>query len=319
MPCLENNSVMNYSDIFNFFMIILVIVSILTIFIKMPFHIILTSKVVNQDIKIDLNLRYMFNIININIPIYLRKVESKKKELEKSKRKLIKKLKSRKILARDVFAICRQLKKIDIEEFYSDVHIGNTNISITNFIYLFVNLIYGNLINIIDPNKFYMNIKPNFIENKLYIDFKIHVKPSIKNIIDILKAILIANKNSKKIKKEDKKYESNRINTIIGDPIKTDTTVVVPISKVTIGFGIGGGEYSKGYKEEVNTDKNDTNFAGGSAGAVSIQPVAFVVVEDGETRLMSLDNNINMIDNILTITPKVIEKLQKLSQNNKQS
>ena len=188
MPCLENNSVMNYSDIFNFFMIILVIVSILTIFIKMPFHIILTSKVVNQDIKIDLNLRYMFNIININIPIYLRKVESKKKELEKSKRKLIKKLKSRKILARDVFAICRQLKKIDIEEFYSDVHIGNTNI-------------------------FYMNIKPNFIENKLYIDFKIHVKPSIKNIIDILKAILIANKNSKKIKKEDKKYESNRINT----------------------------------------------------------------------------------------------------------
>ena len=34
-----------------------------------------------------------------------------------------------------------------------------------------------------------------------------------KNIIDILKAILIANKNSKKIKKEDKKYESNRINT----------------------------------------------------------------------------------------------------------
>ena len=120
---------------------------------------------------------------------------------------------SRKILARDVFAIYRQLKKIEIEEFYSDVHIGNTNISITNFIYLFVNLIYGNLINIIDPNKFYMNIKPNFIENKLYIDFKIHVKPSIKNIIDILKAILIANKNSKKIKKEDKKYESNRINT----------------------------------------------------------------------------------------------------------
>ena len=116
MPCLENNSVMNYSDIFNFFMIILVIVSILTIFIKMQFHIILTSKVVNQDIKIDLNLRYMFNIININIPIYLWKVESKKKELKKSKRKrkLIKKLKSRKILARDVFVICRQLKKIDI-------------------------------------------------------------------------------------------------------------------------------------------------------------------------------------------------------------
>ena len=109
-------------------------------------------------------------------------------------------------------------------------------------------------------------------------------------------------------------------NTIIGDPIQTDTTVVVPISKVTIGFGIGGGEYSKGYDEnklKENIEGNeDTNFAGGSAGAISIQPVAFVVVENGETRLMSLDNSINMVDNILAVTPKVIEKIQKLSKEN---
>ena len=109
-------------------------------------------------------------------------------------------------------------------------------------------------------------------------------------------------------------------NTIIGDPIRTETTVVVPISKVTIGFGIGGGEYSRGQcekqgeKEEVqNTD--DSNFAGGSAGAISLQPVAFVVVENGETRLMSLDHNINMVDNILSVTPKILEKIQKLKNN----
>lgn len=111
-------------------------------------------------------------------------------------------------------------------------------------------------------------------------------------------------------------------NTIVGDAIHTETTVVIPISKVTVGFGIGGGEYSKGYtetktkKEEKVQEQPDTNFAGGSAGAISVQPVAFVVVENGETRLMSLDNNINMVDNILTITPKVIEKIQKLSQKN---
>lgn len=110
-------------------------------------------------------------------------------------------------------------------------------------------------------------------------------------------------------------------NTIIGDPIKTDTTVVVPISKVTIGFGIGGGEYSKGYddkksKDTSNTsDKSDTNFAGGSAGAISVQPVAFVVVENGVTRLMSLDDNINLVDNILAITPKVIDKIQGIATN----
>ncbi|MEG2786500.1 MAG: GerW family sporulation protein [Romboutsia sp.] len=110
-------------------------------------------------------------------------------------------------------------------------------------------------------------------------------------------------------------------NTIIGDPIKAENTVVVPISKVTIGFGIGGGEYSRGQdnrkKDENNND--DSNFAGGSAGAITIQPVAFVVVENGETRLMSLDHNINMVDNILSVTPRVLEKIQKLKINGEEN
>lgn len=210
IPYLENNSFMDYSDIFNFFIPILIIVLILIVFIKMPLNIILMSKVVNEDIKISLNLRYLFNIININIPIYPRNAKSKKKEIKSNKKKNIK---ARKILLSDFLYILKALKAIEIEEFYSDIEIGNTNISITVFAYLCINLIYGNLINIINPNKFYMNIKPNFIENNIYIDFKIHIKPTIKDLVDILKAILIAAKNSKKIKKEDTKYESSRFNT----------------------------------------------------------------------------------------------------------
>ena len=108
-------------------------------------------------------------------------------------------------------------------------------------------------------------------------------------------------------------------NTIIGDPIETEDTVLVPISKITIGFGIGGGEYSKGYNKDskslVDNEKNDTNFAGASAGAISVQPVAFVVVENGQTRLIGLDDNVNLVDNILAVTPKVIEKIQSISKN----
>ena len=103
--------------------------------------------------------------------------------------------------------------------------------------------------------------------------------------------------------------------TIIGDPIKTENTVVVPISKVTIGFGIGGGEYSRCNTSKEKNDESDSNFAGGSAGAITVQPVAFVVVEEGETRLMSLDHNINMVDNILSVTPKILEKIQKLKNS----
>lgn len=105
-------------------------------------------------------------------------------------------------------------------------------------------------------------------------------------------------------------------NTIVGDPIRNNNTVVVPISKITIGFGIGGGEYSKGYdKKDPNASSNqEPGFAGGSGAAISVQPVAFVVVENEETRLMSLDHNINMIDTVLNITPKVIEKLQNMKK-----
>lgn len=67
----------------------------------------------------------------------------------------------------------------------------------------------------------------------------------------------------------------------------------------------------------IKNEKSDTNFAGGSAGAISVQPVAFVVVESGETRIMSLDSNINLVDNILSITPRVLEKIQNISQSNK--
>lgn len=109
-------------------------------------------------------------------------------------------------------------------------------------------------------------------------------------------------------------------NTIVGDPIQADETVVVPISKVTIGFGIGGGEYSKGYDkkkvedEREEVERADTNFAGASAGAISVQPVAFVVVENGETRLMSMDSSANLVDNILSLTPKVLEKIQNMTK-----
>lgn len=98
-------------------------------------------------------------------------------------------------------------------------------------------------------------------------------------------------------------------NTIVGNPIKAESSVIVPISKVTVGFGIGGGEYIKNSKVDI---EHEPNFAGASGGAITISPVAFVVVENGETRLISLEDNVNLVDNILTVTPRIIDKVQKI-------
>ena len=45
--------------------------------------------------------------------------------------------------------------------------------------------------------------------------------------------------------------------------------------------------------------------------------MAFVVVENGETRLISLEDNINLVDNILTVTPRIIDKVQKILKHDK--
>ena len=68
------------------------------------------------------------------------------------------------------------------------------------------------------------------------------------------------------------------VNTVIGEPIETSGgATVIPVSKVSFGFVAGGGEYD--LKTLPGTE--DMPFAGGSGAGVSVQPVGFLVVQDG--------------------------------------
>ncbi|WP_099192107.1 GerW family sporulation protein [Tepidibacter mesophilus] len=102
------------------------------------------------------------------------------------------------------------------------------------------------------------------------------------------------------------------VNTIVGNPVETSNgSVLIPISKVSFGFASGGGEYNKGSGPEE--DSNDAYpFAGGTGAGVTVQPVAFMVVEKDETKLMYVDQNANMLDNILNKTPKLMENIQSM-------
>ena len=75
----------------------------------------------------------------------------------------------------------------------------------------------------------------------------------------------------------EKIHEMVDTNTIVGQPINTaDGVTLIPISKVSFGFGSGGGDYGKGTQ----------NFGGGSGAGVKIDPVAFLVIKDGSTRVL---------------------------------
>ena len=93
-------------------------------------------------------------------------------------------------------------------------------------------------------------------------------------------------------------------NTIVGQPITTpDGVTLIPISKVRFGFGSGGVDYGKAPKE---------NFGGGAGGAVKIDPVAFLVIKDGATRVLPVSvPPASTVDRIVDMVPDVMDKVEK--------
>ena len=92
-------------------------------------------------------------------------------------------------------------------------------------------------------------------------------------------------------------------NTVVGEPITTpDGVTVIPVSRVSFGFGAGGGDYGK----------TDTAHFGGGAGAgVKVDPVAFLVVKDGLTRVMPVAiPAAATVDRVLDLVPEVLDRVQ---------
>ncbi len=91
-------------------------------------------------------------------------------------------------------------------------------------------------------------------------------------------------------------------NTIIGTPITTaDGISIIPISRVTMGFLTGGGEYSDLSRESIE----QYPFAGGSGAGVSVSPVGFLVSNGETVKLVNIDDK-NAFEKIMDILPKLV-------------
>ena len=107
------------------------------------------------------------------------------------------------------------------------------------------------------------------------------------------------------------------VNTIVGDAVQApDGTVIIPISRVAFGFAAGGGEYKQSCANEVDKEDDESSgknerfpFAGGSGAGVSINPVAFMVVGNGQIRLLPVNIN-SSVDKILDIIPELLSKME---------
>lgn len=102
------------------------------------------------------------------------------------------------------------------------------------------------------------------------------------------------------------------VNTVVGDPVETpDGSVIIPISRVSLGFAAGGGDYEtrgQGQSGQGEEGGSTLPFAGGSGAGVSVQPVAFLVVGGGQVRLLPVDSRA-IYDRLIDLAPQVLEYL----------
>lgn len=104
------------------------------------------------------------------------------------------------------------------------------------------------------------------------------------------------------------------VNTIIGEPIETSNgMVIIPISKVSLGFAAGGSEFKGETVDEYKKKDREEEvqyrlpFGGGSGAGISINPVAFVIVQKDSIKVLPIEHN-SAIERLIDYVPDLMEK-----------
>ena len=94
------------------------------------------------------------------------------------------------------------------------------------------------------------------------------------------------------------------VNSVIGQPISTpDGVTIIPVSKVSVGFGGGGSDF-------VNKSGGENPFGGGVGGGVKVTPICFLIVKDGNVRMMPVATPANTTaDRIVEMIPDTLDKI----------
>lgn len=96
--------------------------------------------------------------------------------------------------------------------------------------------------------------------------------------------------------------------TIVGERLDlSDGTVIIPISKVTVGYVVGGGEYADLSARRV---ANHYPLSGGSGGGMSVTPVGFLIEKDGDVTFVNVENK-TLYQTVLNMFNTFLNAMQK--------
>ena len=96
------------------------------------------------------------------------------------------------------------------------------------------------------------------------------------------------------------------VNSVIGTPITTaDGVTIIPVSKVSAGFGGGGSDFVS-----KNANKQENPFGGGAGGGVSVTPIAFLIIKEGSVRMLPVSAPANSTaDRVVEMVPDLLDKV----------
>ena len=97
-------------------------------------------------------------------------------------------------------------------------------------------------------------------------------------------------------------------NVIIGKVIKSGDMEIIPITKVTLGFVSGGGEYYSELKEIRR--ETEYPFSGGCGGGVSVQPIGFLIIKPDCVELIKIDQK-TALEKLIEVIPEISKFISK--------
>ena len=97
---------------------------------------------------------------------------------------------------------------------------------------------------------------------------------------------------------------------ITGDPIVVDRLTLIPVSKVAYGIATGGSDFA--------TKNQQGLFGGGSGAGVTVSPIAFMVIKDGNVKMVPIYNELTTLEKAVTMAPEIIDKAKEIFSKDKE-
>ena len=104
-------------------------------------------------------------------------------------------------------------------------------------------------------------------------------------------------------------------NTVIGQPVEAGGVTVIPICKISIGYGSGGSDFA----QKNQKPENPNAFGGGAGMGVSITPISFLVIREGNVRMLSVEQPASTVaDRVIDMVPTVVDKVSDMVSKKKE-